>query len=130
MRHPNKASVATSLKIAYLDSDSSYSTLQPNLEFNNLRKMEFHLHLSLKNDLYLNMRKEAALEQQRRNAMVNRVLTDDETALIVSTCRELSMMGLRIDEDTCLKVTNSILCERIAEKYFVPVTRGVVKQII
>ena len=76
------------------------------------------------------MRKEAALEQRRRNTMANRVLTDDETALIVSMCRELSVMGLGIDEDTCLEVTNSILCERIAEKDFVPVTRGVVKQII
>ena len=80
--------------------------------------------------LHLNMRKEAALEQQRRNVMANRVLTDEVTALIVSTCRELLVMCLGIDGDTCLDVTNSILCEGIAEKVFVPVMRSVVKQII
>ena len=80
--------------------------------------------------LHLNMRKEAALEQQRRNVMANRVLTDEVTALIVSTCRELLVMCLGIDGDTCLDVTNSILCEGITEKVFVPVMRSVVKQII
>ena len=39
-------------------------------------------------------------------------------------------MGLGIDEDTCLEVVNSILLERIEEKDFVPVTRGVVQRLI
>ena len=80
--------------------------------------------------LHLNMRKEAAIAQRRRIAMENRVLTKDETALIVSSCRELSVMGLGIDEDTCLTVANSILEERIDKKDFVPVTRGVVRRVI
>ena len=80
--------------------------------------------------LHLNMRKEAAIAQRRRIAMENRVLTNDETALIVSSCRELSVMGLGIDEDTCLTVANSILEERIDKKDFVPVTRGVVRRVI
>ena len=33
---------------------------------------------------------------------LNTVLTDDKINLIISTCAELSMMGLGIDKDTCL----------------------------
>ena len=58
------------------------------------------------------------------------VLTNDETTLIVSTCRDISLMGLGIDEDTCLDIVNNILSARIEEKYFVPVTRKVVKRIM
>ena len=76
------------------------------------------------------MRKEATIEQRRQITEANRVLTDDEVDLIVSACRELSVMGLGIDEDTCLEVVNSILLERIEEKDFVPVTRGVVRRLI
>ena len=39
-------------------------------------------------------------------------------------------MILGIDEDTCLTVGNSILTERIDKKDFVPVARGVVRQIM
>ena len=60
----------------------------------------------------------------------NKVLTDDEIALVVNTCKELSSMGLGIDEDTCLHVVNTILSERIELKKFKPVTRGVVSRII
>ena len=87
-------------------------------------------HVTDKIDLHLNMRREAAIAQRRRIALENRVLTNDETALIVSSCRELSVMDLGIDEDTCLTVANSILTERIDKKDFVPVTRRVVRQII
>ena len=83
-----------------------------------------------KNSLLLNMRKEAVIEQRRQISEANRVLTNDEVDLIVSACRELSVMGLGIDEDTCLDVVNSILLERIEEKDFVPVTRGVVRRLI
>ena len=80
--------------------------------------------------LHLHMKKDAALEQRRRNAEAKRVLTDNEVTLVVSTCRQLSIMGLGIDEDTCLLVANSFLHERIEEKDFVPVTRGVVRRLI
>ena len=60
----------------------------------------------------------------------NKALTEDEIELVVSTCQELSIMGLGIDEDTCLSVVNSILKQRIDEKDFVEVTRGVIRRII
>ena len=72
------------------------------------------------------MRKEAALEQRRCIAEANRVLTNDEVVLIIIACRELSVMGLGIDEDTCLVVVTSVLLEKTEEKYFVLVTRGFV----
>ena len=44
---------------------------------------------------------------------INQVLTKDETALVVNTCKELATMGLGIDGDTCLMVINIILLKRI-----------------
>ena len=63
------------------------------------------------------MRKEAALEQQRRNALANRVLTDDETSLVVITRREMLVMGLGLDKNSCQIVVSCILAERIAENF-------------
>ena len=43
----------------------------------------------------------------------NKLLTDDEIALFVSTYQELSIMGLRIDKNACLRIVNGILSTRI-----------------
>ena len=66
------------------------------------------------------------MKQLRDISEANEVLTKAETTLVVSTCREISLMGLGSNEDTCLGVVNNILSVRIKEKYFVPVKRGVV----
>ena len=66
------------------------------------------------------------LKLKRENA----VLTGDEIDLVVSTCSELSTMGLGIDEDTCLDVINTILSERINQKDFDEVTRDVVRRLL
>ena len=87
----------------------------------------FALHRLLS---HLDAKKKKSNEQLKNIHEGNKVLTDDEISLLVSTCKELSTMGLGIDEDTCLNVVNAILAERIELKNFMPVTRGVVKQII
>ena len=79
---------------------------------------------------HLYKRQKAADDHLSDLKELNKVLTADEIQLIVETCRMLSNMGLGIDEDTCLSVCNAILSERIEEKEFVPVTRGVVRRII
>ena len=79
---------------------------------------------------YLNKKKEKSDQQLQEIHYSNQVLTTDETALVVNTCKELATMGLGIDEDTCVMVVNSILSERIDMMHFTPVTRGVVSRII
>ena len=73
-------------------------------------------------------RRDAAIFKELH--LANKVLTEDEIQVVVSTCQELSVMGLGIDEDTCLRVVNGILSMRIDEKNFKPVTRGVVSRLI
>ena len=51
---------------------------------------------------YIKNQKDSAMKQLRDISEANEVLTKDETTLVVSTCREISLMGLGIDEDTCL----------------------------
>ena len=79
---------------------------------------------------YLNKKKEKADQQLQGIHYSNQVLTTDETALVVNTCKELATMGLGIDEDTCLMVVNSILWERIDMIHFTPVTRWVISLLI
>ena len=69
-------------------------------------------------------------EKMEKLSDINKVLTDDEIALVVNTCKELSTMGLGIDEDTCLYICNVVIAQRIEEKEFQEVTRGVVSRII
>ena len=79
---------------------------------------------------HLFKKKEAADEQIKQVHENNKVLTEDEVALVVSTCKELSTMGLGIDEDTCLRVVNGIIQERVDKKDFLEVTRIVVSRIL
>ena len=79
---------------------------------------------------YLREQEQAFTDHVKQNQQDNKLLTEDEEALVVRTCEELSTMGLGIDEDTCLLVVNSILSERIESKYFKPATRGVVSRLI
>ena len=79
---------------------------------------------------HLKKKKEAADKQIKVVHHNNEALTEDEVALVVSTCKELSTMGLGIDEDTCLRVVNGILQQRVDEKDFLEVTRIVVSRIL
>ena len=79
---------------------------------------------------HLFKKKEAADEQIKQVHENNKVLTEDEVALVVSTCKELSTMGLGIDEDTCLRFVNGIIQERVDKKDFLEVTRIVVSRIL
>ena len=78
------------------------------------------------------LKKKGERESFHMNSLkkLNTVLTGDEINLITSTCGELSSMGLGIDEDTCLHVVNTVLEQRIDERDFVEVTRGVVHRLL
>ena len=79
---------------------------------------------------HLKVRGKMEAEKMKRLHHSNKVLTDDEISLVVSSCIELSTMGLGIDEDTCLDIVNCILRQRVDDIYFTEVTKGVVQRII
>ena len=60
---------------------------------------------------------------------VNKVLTNNEISLVVNNYKELSTMGLGINKDTCLCICNIVTSQRIEDKEFKEITRGVVRQI-
>lgn len=79
---------------------------------------------------HLKTKKLKVIEHTKSLVKMNKVLTDDKVALVVHTCKELSVMGLGIDKNTCLQVVNTILSERIDVKDFQEVTAGVVTHLL
>ena len=48
-------------------------------------------------------------EKMEKLSDINKVLTNNEIALVVNTCKELSTMGLGIDKDSCLYIYNVVI---------------------
>ena len=79
---------------------------------------------------YLNSRKLSEKAHLKQIQESNKVLTKDETKLLVETCTFMACIGMGIDSETMLDAVNLIIKKRIEDRDFVPVTRGVVDRIV
>ena len=79
---------------------------------------------------YLSSRKVKAETHLRHLQESNKVLTTDETEMLIETCKFMACMGMGIDSETMLDAVNFILKKRIEDQDFVPVRIGVVNQIV
>ena len=79
---------------------------------------------------YLNSRKLSEKAHLKYLQEYNKVLTQNKTKLLLETCKLMACMGMGVDSETMLDAVNLIIKRRIEDRDFIPVTRGVVDQIV